>query len=1069
MKISGVYIDGFGVFHDQSVSGLDRNLLLFSGQNEAGKSTLLGFIRSVLFGFPRANSKDSLYLPVAGGEHGGYIDLVTQSGQRWSVSRKPGKGGGTIAVTGADGLVHDKTMLDQLLGGISYEAYRSIMAFGLSELQTMDTLSGEHIASAIYGAGLGTSMMAMPRALKQIRKRMDDLLKGRGGSKIINRLTGELDSLRKAIHEASLQTDRYDSAFDALSAVEKDVQSHREKLTDSRRRKQRFESLERLWPDWIAFRESRLALSELGPATETFPEDGLSILEALAEKQDRFRETLDALKKRLDQLSSRLSQLPVDEKILSRAQDIASLVENRNAYLENFRRRPMLAREEQSLQEKIIQRLSHLGNDWTEAAILDFNRSLFTRDTVRGHQSSLDSLEKKLAAVETLLADKKAVCHRATEARILAEKDVAAVGDPPPERDQESVQRLKQGRDRFLDALEEYKRLSKAHDEARSELSRLEEEFRKTGSGSKWPVVMLAGIGTIAAGVVAFFGYFEEAFMVMGGTLMVTWATWVHRKHQHQLHMNHKSRLRQEQLRADELLARCRHLESIKKEYFQFAKSSGAIDTGDIPEEALPVAVDRFFYVLSEEDKKRESLIQSRRRLDERKSDETTALKDLEKVAADQEEVKKSLLQEKSEWTEKCRALGFSHSLSPATALDALDVIEETVGLLQQRDRCKSEGSRMEAELAKYREKAGEVLSSVGWPIAEDNDLPPAMNELMTRLEESRGNKREKDTLERQLAGLLEEQAEAEELLLQTEEAARGLIETAGLQDESDFRKIGRIEQKRAELLSAARLAEGNMRRISGEVDISGLKEHLEPLSLADILSEKETAEEETRTLDGELSGFYARRAELKQALDTLSTSDDISRLRSREAVLLADLAENTREWSRHALAEYLIHQAREIFERKHQPSIIKEAGEIFSRMTGGRYRGVVSPLGENTIEAVDRNGGRIPPEHLSRGTAEQLYLSVRFSYIRHQAHNSDPLPVIMDDILVNFDPERARSAAGAIKNLSETHQVMVFTCHPETVDLLLEIDPALPVYGLSGGRILEPDQPKARKKSKTP
>ena len=38
-----------------------------------------------------------------------------------------------------------------------------------------------------------------------------------------------------------------------------------------------------------------------------------------------------------------------------------------------------------------------------------------------------------------------------------------------------------------------------------------------------------------------------------------------------------------------------------------------------------------------------------------------------------------------------------------------------------------------------------------------------------------------------------------------------------------------------------------------------------------------------------------------------------------------------------------------------------------------------------------------------------------------------------MDDILVNFDDERAALAARSIESLAEHHQVIYFTCHPET------------------------------------
>jgi uncharacterized protein YhaN len=48
-----------------------------------------------------------------------------------------------------------------------------------------------------------------------------------------------------------------------------------------------------------------------------------------------------------------------------------------------------------------------------------------------------------------------------------------------------------------------------------------------------------------------------------------------------------------------------------------------------------------------------------------------------------------------------------------------------------------------------------------------------------------------------------------------------------------------------------------------------------------------------------------------------------------------------------------------------------------------------------------------------------------------------------MDDVLVNFDPERARGIAEALANTATSHQVLLFTCHPHVVDLLRDVVPA--------------------------
>jgi uncharacterized protein YhaN len=1060
VKISGAYIDGFGIFHDQAISGLDRNLVLLYGHNEAGKSTLLGFIRSVLFGFPRANSKDPLYKPTAGGDHGGRIDLLTDNQETWSISRKPGKGGGMVTVTDSDGGVYDKARLQELLGGISYEAFRSIMAFGLTELQTMDTLSGEHITSAIYGAGLGTSMNAMPRALKLIRKNMDDLFKNRASTKIINRIAGELDRIGKQLQEASLTADTYDALVDELSETEKEVTARRKKLEVCRREHQQYEALERLWPDWISHEENRRELEDLASPTHPFPDDGLEVLETLAEKRDRYDSRVRELKTRQTQLSQRSSGLPVDEKILARASEIGFLLENRNAYLENVSGLPVTRRDVETLEEKITQCLSRLGSGWTEETVLGFDRSLFTRETIRRHQRTLEGLEKQRVAIETLFRDKKAAAHQASDALGVAEKGLAGAGEMPPKRNPDQIQRLGQGRERFSDALAESRELSNHLSEAENERHRLEQAVAQMGPDRKWPAIALGALGLCTAGASAWLERWNVAAIILVAALAAEWGFLVHLRHRRQLRFSRQELVRRQQLRVEELSTRGRHLESIQNDYARLAEVCGAPGTADIGREGLLGAVDRFFSSLSEEESRRETVTRARHLVEEKKADEAAARQALRKTAADLQALEEQKAENNNAWSETCGRFGLSGDLSPETALDALDVMEELLGIRQQRDRSRSEASRLDGAVSDYRRQARQVLSEVSWPATDDEALPHAVAELRDRLEESRGNQREREALAKQMADNERELEAAEKALLETGAAVKELLDTAGLTDEAAFRKAGRMERRRSELQAAVRLAEGNMRRISGEVDTAALKNRLGPLSLADVTLRKTEAAEAAGLLDDELSGLYERRAELKQTLETLSTSEDIRRLRARQAELSADLAAHARDWSRHALAASLIDQARDIYERKHQPEIIKDAGDIFRGMTDGKYTGVVSPLGENTILAVDKNGERVPPEHLSRGTAEQLYLAVRFSYTRHQAQKSDPLPVIMDDILVNFDPVRARKAAEAIRDLSSSHQVLMFTCHPETVEIFRDIDPGLPVFILDRGRISPPEQP---------
>ena len=56
MRIDGWHADGFGILKDFERADLEPGVTVLLGENEAGKSTLLAFVRAMLFGFPGART-----------------------------------------------------------------------------------------------------------------------------------------------------------------------------------------------------------------------------------------------------------------------------------------------------------------------------------------------------------------------------------------------------------------------------------------------------------------------------------------------------------------------------------------------------------------------------------------------------------------------------------------------------------------------------------------------------------------------------------------------------------------------------------------------------------------------------------------------------------------------------------------------------------------------------------------------------------------------------------------------------------------------------------------------------
>jgi uncharacterized protein YhaN len=96
-----------------------------------------------------------------------------------------------------------------------------------------------------------------------------------------------------------------------------------------------------------------------------------------------------------------------------------------------------------------------------------------------------------------------------------------------------------------------------------------------------------------------------------------------------------------------------------------------------------------------------------------------------------------------------------------------------------------------------------------------------------------------------------------------------------------------------------------------------------------------------------------------------------------------------------------------------------------------------------------------------SAGLADQVYLSIRLGLAREFGRHSEPLPVILDDVLVKFDPSRRKNAARVILDFAREQQVLLFSCHPEFVDLIAAVrrdsrhrDTALACFALADGVI---------------
>ena len=108
---------------------------------------------------------------------------------------------------------------------------------------------------------------------------------------------------------------------------------------------------------------------------------------------------------------------------------------------------------------------------------------------------------------------------------------------------------------------------------------------------------------------------------------------------------------------------------------------------------------------------------------------------------------------------------------------------------------------------------------------------------------------------------------------------------------------------------------------------------------------------------------------------------------------------------------------------------------EIVAPLTGNRYRGTDLIEGDPTV-AIRNDNVEVPFDALSMGTKVGLGLALRLAMSRYFLEGLDGF-IVMDDPLIDLDPDRQKAAVKVIKGFAKEKQIIVMTCHPEHADML--------------------------------
>jgi uncharacterized protein YhaN len=152
----------------------------------------------------------------------------------------------------------------------------------------------------------------------------------------------------------------------------------------------------------------------------------------------------------------------------------------------------------------------------------------------------------------------------------------------------------------------------------------------------------------------------------------------------------------------------------------------------------------------------------------------------------------------------------------------------------------------------------------------------------------------------------------------------------------------------------------------------------------------------------------------------------------------LSRVRDLTERYVRARLAASAVARLLERYRKENQGPVLERASALFATLTLGAFHGLevgFSASDEPVLVAI-RDGRRLETSALSDGTLDQLYLALRVASLERLTAARGALPLLLDDVLVHFDDQRAAAALAVLSDLARHTQIILFTHHERIVEL---------------------------------
>lgn len=976
MKITELQLEQYGIYHNVSWRPYPNQLNVVMGVNESGKTTLLHFIRDMIFGFRRGRWQGRK----------GSMSFVRSDGSEYRVFRDGKKSWFEDA---AHNTYHEE-LPNRWWHGLTRSMYEQIFALGLEDLQGASFLSKDAVRSRFF-------MMQGGDQLSGAKKIVDDqmeslMIASPQGKRKINQLMADLSSVNQKLDSLSHQEIDFSNLQKKQIQLKNQIAELKKGLQKDNARAGELQKQLGAWKYYEKASQIKRQL-DLSSDVQMFPANGkeqwnqlMNRMKVIHDQKEALQPKIDAYQPKkkedvvpLSSLSRELDKLYVD---LGQWRQLIQDMDELQAGMANWKITFSNLGYELPLWDRLLTDKDRTTQvDWTQGRRL--------AQAVDSASNELHFWKQREPEVEELpLKDEKS-------------KDVITEDDwKTYEGKAQNLEKLVQ---RKAEIIHELTALSK-------------EEDKKY---SPWFWMGAASLILAVAGIFAFYFALAGYVSLYGTVIFAILASLFFLMNNHAIHRKGRD------IEKNQVL-----LNQIEQERTKAA--------ADFPDHA-PVSesdLDAFHHFMQV---KRNQFYKQQAE-DQADAWKMETVKKQQKQHKDWDEEGKQLKKVKEKSDEAWTSWLKENHLPYTEASNIADLQSQWQRIFSEEGRGKIfsvHKEKIQAQLDQFNKQAENIIRAAHktYPVSPDSIAEIYEENRQHLLEWSSIEEKNK-----QHDAYMQEKKKLDDAWAACEKEMNMLLGLVHAKNAEEFAEKVNAHEHRGQIQKEWETVKQDLRLYAGgDQEFDRLWKTLSSGQYDEWMKEYKELKNKTDESMAALGNLQKQEGAVENEILRLAGDNSITDVLQKRDNIEARLNEAMTQWVSFKLADSLLEKTQDLYEAGKRPRIITKANEFLQEMTQGKYSLIVSDDGKD-VSIVDSAHHVKESSIWSSGTGDQVYLAIRLAMALSFGEQIEPLPIVLDDIFVRFDEIRQRETLKFLMKLGQMQQIFLFTCHEQTMRIAEEI-----------------------------